>query len=174
MRGLWSTTRIAEEDSHVHRRLWRSRGGRDTADNLELLHANCHRRFTLGVTSAPRRREHPLTARPRPPAWRERGAGVVVGFGGSSAGPAAVAGAGAGAAVAFDGSPPAAGAVTLPGTVAVLASPFAVEAPFFFLPRPFPFEILMGRSLVVAGDHLGAYFSPCASKWCKKAAAPFV
>ena len=100
------------------------------------------------------------------PAWREQGPGGV-GFGGSSAGPAAVAGAGAGAAVAFDGSPPAAGAVALPGTVAVLASPFAVESPFFLL-CPFPFEILMG-TLVVAADHLGTYFSPCASKWCKKA-----
>ncbi len=84
------------------------------------------------------------------------------------------AGSGAGAAVAFDGSPPAAGAVTLPGTVAVLASPFTVESPFFFLLRPFPFEILTGGTLFVAGDHLGTYFSLCASKWCKKAAAPFV
>jgi 5-methylcytosine-specific restriction endonuclease McrA len=35
--------RIAEEDYQIHHRIWRSRGGPDTADNLELLHANCHR-----------------------------------------------------------------------------------------------------------------------------------
>jgi RNA-directed DNA polymerase len=37
--------RIAEEDLHIHHRIWRSRGGPDTADNLELLHANCHRQI---------------------------------------------------------------------------------------------------------------------------------
>ncbi len=37
--------RIAEDDCHVHHRIWRSRGGADTADNLELLHANCHRQI---------------------------------------------------------------------------------------------------------------------------------
>ena len=37
--------RIAEDDCHIHHRIWRSRGGRDTADNLELLHANCHRQI---------------------------------------------------------------------------------------------------------------------------------
>ena len=36
---------IAEEDLHIHHRIWRSRGGPDTADNLELLHANCHRQI---------------------------------------------------------------------------------------------------------------------------------
>ena len=36
---LW----IAAEDLHVHHRILRSRDGPDTADNLELLHANCHR-----------------------------------------------------------------------------------------------------------------------------------
>ena len=35
--------RIAAEDLHVHHRIWRSRGGPDTADNSELLHVNCHR-----------------------------------------------------------------------------------------------------------------------------------
>jgi RNA-directed DNA polymerase len=35
--------RIAEEDCHIHHRIWRSRGGPDTTDNLELLHVNCHR-----------------------------------------------------------------------------------------------------------------------------------
>jgi hypothetical protein len=27
----------------VHHRVWRTRGGTDGLDNLELLHANCHR-----------------------------------------------------------------------------------------------------------------------------------
>jgi AI-2 transport protein TqsA len=29
----------------IHHRIWRSRGGSDTADNMELLHANCHRQI---------------------------------------------------------------------------------------------------------------------------------
>jgi RNA-directed DNA polymerase len=37
--------RIAEEDCQIHHRIWRSRGGSDTADNMELLHANCHRQI---------------------------------------------------------------------------------------------------------------------------------
>jgi RNA-directed DNA polymerase len=37
--------RIAEEDVHIHDRIWRSRVGPDTADNLELLHVNCHRQI---------------------------------------------------------------------------------------------------------------------------------
>jgi RNA-directed DNA polymerase len=37
--------RIAEEDCHIHHRIWRTQGGQDTADNLELLHANCHRQI---------------------------------------------------------------------------------------------------------------------------------
>jgi RNA-directed DNA polymerase len=37
--------RIAEEDCQIHHRIWRSRGGSDLADNLELLHANCHRQI---------------------------------------------------------------------------------------------------------------------------------
>jgi RNA-directed DNA polymerase len=37
--------RIAEEDCEIHHRIWRSRGGPDTADNMELLHANCHRQI---------------------------------------------------------------------------------------------------------------------------------
>jgi RNA-directed DNA polymerase len=36
---------IAEDDCQIHHRIWRSRGGPDTADNLELLHANCHRQI---------------------------------------------------------------------------------------------------------------------------------
>ena len=35
--------RIAEEDCQIHHRIWRSRGGQDTADNMELFHANYHR-----------------------------------------------------------------------------------------------------------------------------------
>jgi RNA-directed DNA polymerase len=37
--------RLAEDDYQIHHRIWRSRGGPDTADNLELLHANCHRQI---------------------------------------------------------------------------------------------------------------------------------
>ena len=37
--------RIAEEDCQIHHWIWRSRGGLDTADNMELLHANCHRQI---------------------------------------------------------------------------------------------------------------------------------
>jgi RNA-directed DNA polymerase len=37
--------RPAEGDCHIHHRIWRSRGGPDTTDNLELLHANCHRQI---------------------------------------------------------------------------------------------------------------------------------
>jgi RNA-directed DNA polymerase len=37
--------RLAEEDCQIHHRIWRSRGGRDTAENMELLHANCHRQI---------------------------------------------------------------------------------------------------------------------------------
>jgi RNA-directed DNA polymerase len=37
--------RIAEEDCQIHHRIWRSRGGPETADNMELLHVNCHRQI---------------------------------------------------------------------------------------------------------------------------------
>jgi RNA-directed DNA polymerase len=37
--------RLAEDDYQIHHRIWRSRGGLDTADNMELLHANCHRQI---------------------------------------------------------------------------------------------------------------------------------
>src|SRR3954452_4866353 len=37
--------RVAEEDCEVHHRIWRSRGGPETTDNLELLHVNCHRQL---------------------------------------------------------------------------------------------------------------------------------
>ncbi len=35
--------RVEEQPWHVHHRVWRCQGGQDTFDNLELLHANCHR-----------------------------------------------------------------------------------------------------------------------------------
>jgi RNA-directed DNA polymerase len=34
-----------EQPWHIHHRIWRSRGGGDTFDNLELLHAHCHRQI---------------------------------------------------------------------------------------------------------------------------------
>jgi RNA-directed DNA polymerase len=37
--------RLAEEDCQIHHRIWRSRGGQDTSDNMELFHANCHRQI---------------------------------------------------------------------------------------------------------------------------------
>jgi RNA-directed DNA polymerase len=37
--------RIAEDDCQIHHRIWRSRGGLEMADNMELLHANCHRQI---------------------------------------------------------------------------------------------------------------------------------
>ena len=37
--------RIAEDDCQIHHRIWRGRGGPDTVDNTELLHANCHRQI---------------------------------------------------------------------------------------------------------------------------------
>jgi len=52
--------RIAEDDDHqIHHRIWRSRGGSDRADNLELLHANCHRQIHVqeGRTKAAASRE---------------------------------------------------------------------------------------------------------------------
>jgi RNA-directed DNA polymerase len=50
---------IAEEDCEIHHRIWRSRGGPDRADNLELLHANCHRQIHVqeGRTKAAASRE---------------------------------------------------------------------------------------------------------------------
>jgi RNA-directed DNA polymerase len=32
-----------EQPWHIHHRVWRSHGGQETCDNLEVLHANCHR-----------------------------------------------------------------------------------------------------------------------------------
>jgi RNA-directed DNA polymerase len=37
--------RVSEEGWHIHHRIWRSLGGKSTPDNLELLHANCHRQI---------------------------------------------------------------------------------------------------------------------------------
>jgi RNA-directed DNA polymerase len=34
-----------EQPWHIHHRIWRSRGGGATFDNLELLHAHCHRQI---------------------------------------------------------------------------------------------------------------------------------
>jgi RNA-directed DNA polymerase len=34
-----------ERPWHLHHRIWRCLGGQDTFDNLELLHANCHRQI---------------------------------------------------------------------------------------------------------------------------------
>jgi RNA-directed DNA polymerase len=35
--------RAEEQPWHIHHRVWRSHGGQETCDNLEVLHANCHR-----------------------------------------------------------------------------------------------------------------------------------
>jgi RNA-directed DNA polymerase len=37
--------RIEERPWHMHHRVWRCYGGQETWDNLELLHANCHRQI---------------------------------------------------------------------------------------------------------------------------------
>jgi len=37
--------RAEEQPWHIHHRVWRSRGGDETYDNLELLHAHCHRQI---------------------------------------------------------------------------------------------------------------------------------
>ncbi len=34
-----------DEPWHIHHRIWRNRGGGETYDNLELLHAHCHRQI---------------------------------------------------------------------------------------------------------------------------------
>ena len=43
----------ARKTWHIHHRIWRSRGGPDTADNLELLHANCHRQIHVHERTDP-------------------------------------------------------------------------------------------------------------------------
>jgi RNA-directed DNA polymerase len=42
--------RIAEGDCQIHHRIRRSRGGPETVDNTELLHANCHRQIHVQET----------------------------------------------------------------------------------------------------------------------------
>jgi RNA-directed DNA polymerase len=37
--------RCEGEPWHLHHRIWRSHGGSSTADNLDVLHANCHRQI---------------------------------------------------------------------------------------------------------------------------------
>jgi RNA-directed DNA polymerase len=37
--------RLEEPDWHIHHRQWKSNGGNDTLENLDLLHANCHRQI---------------------------------------------------------------------------------------------------------------------------------
>jgi RNA-directed DNA polymerase len=37
--------RLEEEAWHIHHCQWRSNGGDDTLENLDLLHANCHRQI---------------------------------------------------------------------------------------------------------------------------------
>jgi RNA-directed DNA polymerase len=37
--------RVEEQPMHIHHRRWRCFGGLETFDNLELLHANCHRQI---------------------------------------------------------------------------------------------------------------------------------
>ena len=37
--------RVEEQPWHIHHRRWRCFGGLETFDNLELLHANCHRQI---------------------------------------------------------------------------------------------------------------------------------
>jgi len=40
--------RPSEKPWHIHHRHWRSHGGPDTVDNLELLHGHCHRQIHYG------------------------------------------------------------------------------------------------------------------------------
>ena len=37
--------RIEEQPWHIQHRVWRSQGGQETCDNLEMLHTNCHRQI---------------------------------------------------------------------------------------------------------------------------------
>ena len=37
--------RAEDQPWHIHHRRWRCFGGQETFDNLELLHANCHRQI---------------------------------------------------------------------------------------------------------------------------------
>ncbi len=44
--------RPSEKPWHLHHRHWRSHGGPDTVDNLELLHGHCHRQLHSGKVVA--------------------------------------------------------------------------------------------------------------------------
>jgi RNA-directed DNA polymerase len=43
--GCRQPLQVEEQPWHVHHRVWRCFGGPETFDNLELLHANCHRQI---------------------------------------------------------------------------------------------------------------------------------
>ncbi len=46
--GCGQALRTSEKPWHIHHRHWRSHGGPDTVDNLELLHGHCHRQIHDG------------------------------------------------------------------------------------------------------------------------------
>jgi len=46
-RACQQPLRTMEPSWHIHHRIWRSHGGKSTWDNLELLHANCHRQIHI-------------------------------------------------------------------------------------------------------------------------------
>jgi RNA-directed DNA polymerase len=50
--------RAEEQPWHMHHRVWRSHGGPETCDNLEVLHANCHRQ----VHSKPQSLKNPAAS----------------------------------------------------------------------------------------------------------------
>jgi RNA-directed DNA polymerase len=43
--GCGQPLQVEERPWHLHHRVWRCFGGQETFDNLELLHANCHRQI---------------------------------------------------------------------------------------------------------------------------------
>jgi hypothetical protein len=43
--GCVQLLRPEEQDWHIHHRQWKSNGGNDALENLDLLHANCHRQI---------------------------------------------------------------------------------------------------------------------------------
>jgi RNA-directed DNA polymerase len=57
---MWGQILQAEDEPwHIHHRIWRSRGGGEEYDNLELLHAHGHRQIhgkgkTDGLGCVPR------------------------------------------------------------------------------------------------------------------------
>jgi len=50
--GCDQPLRTSEKPWHIHHRHWRSHGGSDSADNLQLLHAVCHRQIHHGKHSS--------------------------------------------------------------------------------------------------------------------------